>query len=155
MKWRLLHAAAPICPVAACVTSALLMSALLMSALLMSGLLKSDLAYGQVLPTPQGNFGPGTIAAHQARNFRDQRVTACGLGSYPVPNLHGIDLGEPGLGGLAGPILMILPPDMSPGNYLGKTVCVTGVVTLQTLRTSEVPTITVELERDIAIVNPR
>jgi hypothetical protein len=71
-------------------------------AIISAYLVTSESSIGQVLQQPQRNFGPGRISSNQAKNFRDQSVTACGLGSYPVPQLPGIDIGEPGLGGTVG-----------------------------------------------------
>jgi hypothetical protein len=113
----------------------------------------SSNTFGEILQMPHQNLGPNRIPSNQVKNYQDQNITACGIASYPVVSLHGIDIGEPGMGGTVGAdLIMILPADLAIETYFGKNVCVSGVVKFMTFLNSQVPTITVRSQQDIVIL---
>jgi hypothetical protein len=105
------------------------------------------------------NYGPGRIDASQAADFIGRNVVACGLASHPNPTLHSLSLGRyvPGNGIMGADLLALFTPQADIYAWDGKTICVGGVVRLQTITIDphtqrSVPTIAVQDPQQVRVL---
>ncbi|STY28446.1 Uncharacterised protein [Legionella wadsworthii] len=107
-----------------------------------------------VLPIKQIDYGPGKIPSSEAKKHENEAVVACGRASKTINSLNGINIGQSGLDGMVGADLILMLPDDIPNSiYLGKLLCVAGVVKMMPVNNSlPVPTITVTSRHDITVL---